>query len=147
MWTIDGVDLPDDVLRKLYFENAAKLIPGVAERVEAFQADTRPRLRSPVHLITREGTVSEADFAMICCACGAEQVVKESIANEGWRLAFSRPGFVTAKHDGAADLPEGVFIRTVSRLRSARLAATRPKLLIETLSDRLQTHSRVAAAV
>lgn len=38
MWQIHGVDLPEDVLRKLYYENAAKLIPGVAERVSAFQS-------------------------------------------------------------------------------------------------------------
>jgi predicted TIM-barrel fold metal-dependent hydrolase len=36
MWQIYGVDLPDDVLQKLYHTNAAKLIPGVAERVEKF---------------------------------------------------------------------------------------------------------------
>ncbi len=42
IWTIDGVELPDDVLRKLYFENAAKLIPGVAERVEAYRASRDP---------------------------------------------------------------------------------------------------------
>lgn len=33
LWQIYGVQLPDDVLRKLYHENAAKLIPGVATRV------------------------------------------------------------------------------------------------------------------
>ncbi len=33
-WNIYGVDLPDDVLRKMYYENAAKLIPGVAERLK-----------------------------------------------------------------------------------------------------------------
>jgi predicted TIM-barrel fold metal-dependent hydrolase len=38
MWQIHGVDLPDDVLRKLYHENAARLIPGVAQRLAAFQA-------------------------------------------------------------------------------------------------------------
>ncbi|KAA5540960.1 SAM-dependent methyltransferase [Roseiconus nitratireducens] len=53
-------------------------------------------------------------FAMLCCAHGAEGVVKTSIADQGWRLAFSRPGFVTAKHDGPAKLPSGVFIRTAS---------------------------------
>ncbi|MFK8114971.1 MAG: amidohydrolase family protein [Rubripirellula sp.] len=37
MWQIHGVNLPDNVLRQLYFENACKLIPGVAERVEAFR--------------------------------------------------------------------------------------------------------------
>lgn len=73
---------------------------------------------------------------MICCACGAEQVVKESIALDGWRLAFSRPGFVTAKHDGPADLPKGVFIRTVSRsIGSAR--GSEAETLIAELSDRL----------
>ena len=35
MWQIYGVDLPDDVLRKLYYENSAKLIPGIAWRLDA----------------------------------------------------------------------------------------------------------------
>lgn len=43
MWQIDGVDLPDDVLRKLYYENAARLIPGVAERLAAFRASAAER--------------------------------------------------------------------------------------------------------
>jgi len=34
-WRIYGIDLPDDVLRKIYSENAAKLIPGVKERLTA----------------------------------------------------------------------------------------------------------------
>jgi predicted TIM-barrel fold metal-dependent hydrolase len=38
MWQIHGVELPDHVLRKLYFENAARLIPGVAERVGTYRA-------------------------------------------------------------------------------------------------------------
>nr|WP_235935062.1 amidohydrolase family protein [Candidatus Laterigemmans baculatus] len=36
-WRIYGVHLPDDVLRKIYHENAAKLIPGVAERLAAWR--------------------------------------------------------------------------------------------------------------
>lgn len=52
---------------------------------------------------------------MLCCACGAEQVVKTEMAEQGWRLAFSRPGFVTAKNDQQVPLPEGVFVRTASR--------------------------------
>jgi len=36
-WQIHGVGLPDEVLRKLYHENAMKLIPGVRERVMKFQ--------------------------------------------------------------------------------------------------------------
>lgn len=37
-WRIYGVDLPSDVLRKIYHENAARLIPGVDERVKRFRA-------------------------------------------------------------------------------------------------------------
>lgn len=51
---------------------------------------------------------------MLCCANGAENQVKQSISESGWRLAFSRPGFVTAKHDDNVDLPSGTFIRTAS---------------------------------
>lgn len=32
-WRIYGLDLPEDVLRKIYYENAVRLIPGVAERL------------------------------------------------------------------------------------------------------------------
>ena len=47
MWKIYGVDLPDDVLRKLYYENASRLIPGVRQRVEAFQATLAENQPSP----------------------------------------------------------------------------------------------------
>ncbi len=36
LWNIYGLDLPDDVLRKIYFENAAKLVPGVAQRLQTY---------------------------------------------------------------------------------------------------------------
>ena len=52
---------------------------------------------------------------MLCCAHGAEQAVKSEISRDGWRLAFSRPGFVTCKHDDSKTLPHGVFIRTASQ--------------------------------
>lgn len=32
-WRIYGIDLPDDVLKKVYAENAARIIPGVKERL------------------------------------------------------------------------------------------------------------------
>jgi predicted TIM-barrel fold metal-dependent hydrolase len=35
LWNIYGIELPDDVLRKLYYENAARIIPGVAEKLDA----------------------------------------------------------------------------------------------------------------
>ncbi|TWU50943.1 putative 23S rRNA ribose 2'-O-ribose methyltransferase [Rubripirellula tenax] len=54
-------------------------------------------------------------FVMLTCAHGAESAVKQAIAPEGWRLAFSRPGFVTAKHDEKKELPNGIFIRTAAR--------------------------------
>ena len=37
-WRIYGVDLPDEVLKKIYFQNAERLIAGVRERVEKYQA-------------------------------------------------------------------------------------------------------------
>jgi predicted TIM-barrel fold metal-dependent hydrolase len=37
-WNIYGVGLPDDVLKKVYQENAARLIPGVKERLKKFAA-------------------------------------------------------------------------------------------------------------
>ena len=36
-WRIYGLGLPDKVLRKIYHENAAKLIPGIGERVKKYQ--------------------------------------------------------------------------------------------------------------
>jgi len=36
LWNIYGIGLPDDVLKKVYYENAARIIPGVRERLEKF---------------------------------------------------------------------------------------------------------------
>ena len=36
LWDIYGLGLPDEVLRKVYSENAAKLIPGIRERLDIF---------------------------------------------------------------------------------------------------------------
>jgi predicted TIM-barrel fold metal-dependent hydrolase len=33
-WRIYGINLPDDVLRKIYYQNAARLIPGIQPRLE-----------------------------------------------------------------------------------------------------------------
>jgi predicted TIM-barrel fold metal-dependent hydrolase len=38
-WNIYGVGLPDDVLRRIYHENAARLIPGVRERLARVAAE------------------------------------------------------------------------------------------------------------
>lgn len=55
----------------------------------------------------------DASFAIAVCANGAEGQVKSAMSAGGWRLAFSRPGLVTAKHDSpSAALPSDVFIRT-----------------------------------
>jgi lysophospholipase L1-like esterase len=35
-WRIYGLDLPDDVLRQVYFENAARIIPGVKSALEKY---------------------------------------------------------------------------------------------------------------
>ncbi|MEM6689308.1 MAG: SAM-dependent methyltransferase [Planctomycetota bacterium] len=52
-------------------------------------------------------------FVSLTCAHGAEKAIKSAMSDEGWRLAFSRPGLVTAKHDDAdAARPKGAFIRS-----------------------------------
>ncbi|HVC92262.1 MAG TPA: amidohydrolase family protein [Pirellulales bacterium] len=37
-WNIYGIGLPDDVLRKVYHENAARIIPGVKDKLDAYRA-------------------------------------------------------------------------------------------------------------
>ena len=44
-WNIYGLGLPDDVLRKVYYENAKKLLPGLKEKIERFRAKTDGRER------------------------------------------------------------------------------------------------------
>lgn len=38
LWRIDGMKLPDDVLRKIYQDNAIALIPALAEKVRVFES-------------------------------------------------------------------------------------------------------------
>lgn len=38
-WNIHGVGLPDDVLRKIYHENALRIIPGVRERMRQYESN------------------------------------------------------------------------------------------------------------
>lgn len=60
---------------------------------------------------------TDAPFVMVCCQQGAELPLKKDAAAQGWRLAFSRPGFVTFKHDQverSVGAFAGVFARTVS---------------------------------
>ncbi|MFK7735001.1 MAG: amidohydrolase family protein [Pirellulaceae bacterium] len=40
LWRIYGVYLPDAVLKKIYFENACRIIPGVQQRYESWQQTT-----------------------------------------------------------------------------------------------------------
>jgi len=47
-WNIYGLDLPDDVLRQVYFENAIRIIPGVREAVEAYAASKDPALAKSI---------------------------------------------------------------------------------------------------
>ncbi|WP_044251060.1 SAM-dependent methyltransferase [Rhodopirellula sp. SWK7] len=80
---------------------------------------------------------SGPSFAMFSCAHGAEGIVKESIASAGWRLSFSRPGFVTAKHNDNAPLPTDIFIRTASRSLGSGKSSNADELidrLIESIS-------------
>ncbi|HBJ33894.1 MAG TPA: SAM-dependent methyltransferase [Planctomycetaceae bacterium] len=67
---------------------------------------------------------SEAVFAIICCQNGADPAVKAEVARDGWRLAYSRRGFLSFKKDSPGNkavgrydhqrLPRGVFVRTAS---------------------------------
>jgi predicted TIM-barrel fold metal-dependent hydrolase len=41
LWRIYGLNLPDDVLRKIYHENAARIIPGVREKLDLYLADQK----------------------------------------------------------------------------------------------------------
>ncbi|TWU65960.1 SAM-dependent methyltransferase [Crateriforma conspicua] len=76
---------------------------------------------------------------MSTCANGAESWVKADATRQGWRLAFSRPGFVTLKHDDpAADLPSGIFIRrSCHSIGSER--GSDSNALIAKLADDFQT--------
>jgi predicted TIM-barrel fold metal-dependent hydrolase len=51
LWNIYGLDLPDDVLKKVYQLNAARLIPGVSERLTRLHAaialSNEPRVNDP----------------------------------------------------------------------------------------------------
>ncbi len=41
-WNIYGVGLPDPVLKKIYFQNACRIIPGVQERIDEFERNQQP---------------------------------------------------------------------------------------------------------
>jgi predicted TIM-barrel fold metal-dependent hydrolase len=41
-WNIYGLNLPDNVLRKVYHENAMRIIPGLREKIERYVRDRRP---------------------------------------------------------------------------------------------------------
>lgn len=85
--------------------------------------------------------MSGPTFSMLCCAHGAEKAVKKSMADDGWRLAFSRPGFVTAKHDEQRDPPTGIFIRT-SAVSVGTAKSEDGATLIEKLVESLQKCDR-----
>ncbi|WP_164101249.1 SAM-dependent methyltransferase [Candidatus Laterigemmans baculatus] len=87
-------------------------------------------------------------FAMVCCHQGAEAPLKTQLAATGWRLAFSRPGFVSFKHSSddpsrQLELPRNVFARTSSWSlgnvvgdRTAELTERLLALLTETVGER-----------
>ena len=80
--------------------------------------------------------MSDPSFGMFCCAHGAEQAVKETVAKLGWRLAFSRPGFVTCKHDDDVQLPNGIFIRASARSIGS-VSSTNGNECVEAVSAKL----------
>ncbi len=55
--------------------------------------------------------------------------MKREVSDQGWRLAFSRPGFVTLKRESApaelhGQLPHGIFVRTASHSMGQVRAST-----------------------
>jgi len=46
IWNIYGLNLPDEVLRRVYFENAAQLLPGVAERLKKLTSQATSKSRA-----------------------------------------------------------------------------------------------------
>ncbi|MEL6104863.1 MAG: SAM-dependent methyltransferase [Planctomycetota bacterium] len=88
-----------------------------------------------------ETTEDGPSFAMLTCANGAEQCVKDAIAPLGWRLAFSRPGFVTCKHDHAAAPPYDTFIRT-SSYSIGQVRGVEGQALLAQLMTLLEAHSQ-----
>ncbi len=46
-WQIYGLGLPDEVLKKIYFQNAVRIVPGVKERLEKFEAGQKQRTIKP----------------------------------------------------------------------------------------------------
>jgi len=83
--------------------------------------------------------MTKPTFAMLCCAFGAEQAVKSEIAELGWRLAFSRPGFVTVKNDADVTLPSGVFVRTASH-SIGQVRGSHASEMISAVLEKLTTH-------
>lgn len=58
-------------------------------------------------------------FCFLCCQQGCEPALKAELDDQKWRLAFSRPGFVTLKNVAPSQndpdsLPKGIFIRHAS---------------------------------
>lgn len=48
LWQIYGVDLPDDVLQKIYFKNALRVIPSLSKKYVQYEAPNRtPQANSP----------------------------------------------------------------------------------------------------
>jgi predicted TIM-barrel fold metal-dependent hydrolase/lysophospholipase L1-like esterase len=46
-WNIYGLDLPDDVLKQVYYENASRIIPGVKKALDAYVKD-RPAVQKAI---------------------------------------------------------------------------------------------------
>ncbi|WP_237607135.1 SAM-dependent methyltransferase [Roseimaritima sediminicola] len=88
--------------------------------------------------------MADASFLMVTCQRGAETALKNDLtAAAGWRLAFSRPGFVTFKHDSpTADWPDSPFARTrshsVGKAQSDQLAELLDRFdgVLDGLADR-----------
>ncbi len=78
-------------------------------------------------------TPLDSRFLFTTCQLGAEPALKAELAEQGYRLAFSRPGFITFKADGPI-APEteirSIFARTYgASLGKVRAADPAPEIL------------------
>ena len=99
-----------------------------------------------------------SQFIYVTCQVGAEAIIKKEVASVGWRLAFSRPGFLTFKLSEVQPISAflempSIFIRSwglslgkVGPTAPEQLAVDVWKLLGEHPLDRLHVWPRDRAA-
>jgi len=96
-WNIYGLDLPDDVLRQVYYENAVRIIPGVKQALADYAAK-RPEVASAIKGTERSPARWEATMKKHDAATANDNPKTEWVVFNGsssivkWDLEKSFPG-------------------------------------------------------